>query len=73
VAVPSSDFWRNLVLYLVPMILSLSVHEYAHALVASRFGDDTPKREERLTLSPASHVDLFSIAVLAVFGGQLAP
>jgi Zn-dependent protease len=64
VAAPSSDFLRNLVLYLVPMVLSLSVHEYAHALVASRFGDDTPKREERLTLSPASHVDLWGTILI---------
>lgn len=64
VAVDSSDFLRNLVLYLVPMILSLSVHEYAHALVATGFGDDTPKREERLTLSPAAHVDLWGTLVI---------
>jgi Zn-dependent protease len=53
------EFLRNLVLYLVPMILSVTVHEYAHAIVATRLGDDTPAREERLTLSPAAHVDLF--------------
>lgn len=53
------SFLRAAVLYLVPMILSLSVHEFAHALVATRLGDDTPEREERLTLSPAAHVDVW--------------
>ncbi len=69
-AANSSDFLRNLVLYLVPMILSLTVHEYAHAFVATRLGDDTPQREERLTLSPAAHVDLFGsilIPTLSIF------
>jgi len=60
----SQQFVRNLVLYLVPMILSLSVHEYAHAFVATKFGDDTPMREERLTLSPAAHIDLWGTLLL---------
>lgn len=58
-----SDFLRNLVLYLVPMILSLTVHEYAHAFVAKRLGDDTAEREERLTLSPAAHVDAWGTLI----------
>jgi Zn-dependent protease len=58
-AAEPAELLRNLVMYLVPMTLSLTVHEYAHALVATRLGDDTPAREERLTLSPASHIDLF--------------
>ena len=39
------------------MILSLSVHEYAHALVATKLGDDTPELDGRLTLSPVAHID----------------
>jgi Zn-dependent protease len=39
------------------MILSLSVHEFAHAFVATKLGDDTPELDGRLTLSPAAHVD----------------
>ena len=61
-----NDILRKLVLYLVPMILSLSVHEFAHALVATRLGDDTPEREERLTLSPAAHIDLFGSILIPV-------
>lgn len=55
---------RNLVLYLVPMILSLTVHEFAHAFVATRLGDDTPEREGRLTLSPTAHVDVLGTLIL---------
>jgi Zn-dependent protease len=48
---------RALSLDLLVMALSLSVHEFAHAWVAYRLGDDTAEREGRLSLSPASHVD----------------
>ena len=34
------------------IIIALSVHEFAHAYVAYKFGDDTAKRQGRLTLSP---------------------
>jgi segregation and condensation protein A len=63
---------RNLVIYLVPMILSLSVHEYAHAVVADKLGDDTPEREERLTLSPASHMDVWGTLIVPTLSIVLA-
>ena len=39
------------------MILSLSVHEFSHAIVATKLGDDTPEADERVTLSPLAHID----------------
>jgi Zn-dependent protease len=64
------------VLNLVPMVLSLSVHEFAHALVADRLGDDTPRRQGRLTLSPLEHYDVFGTFIVpiaaTVFGGSFA-
>jgi Zn-dependent protease len=42
---------------LVPMIQSLSVHEFAHALTAYKLGDTTARDAGRLTLNPQSHVD----------------
>jgi Zn-dependent protease len=42
----------------VPVLLSLTVHEWAHARVAWALGDDTAKREGRLTLNPIVHIDL---------------
>ncbi len=42
---------------LIPLILSLSVHEYAHAWSARRLGDDTASRAGRMTLNPIVHVD----------------
>lgn len=39
------------------VLLSLTVHELAHAVVATRLGDPTARREGRLTLNPIKHVD----------------
>ena len=43
---------------LIPVILfALTVHEYAHGMVAYRLGDPTAKNAGRLTLNPLSHLD----------------
>lgn len=69
------DLLRNLALVLVPMILSLSVHEFAHAAVAAFLGDDTAERQGRYTLNPISHIDpigtLLLPALLVLSGSGL--
>ena len=45
------------ILWFVPVMLSLSVHEWAHAASAYRLGDDTAARMGRMTLNPISHID----------------
>jgi Zn-dependent protease len=48
-------------------------HEFAHAWVATRLGDDTPRNEGRVTLNPLAHVDWIGTALLpfimALLGG----
>ena len=39
-------------------------HEFSHAWVATRLGDDTPSRQGRLTLNPLAHVDWLGTAIL---------
>src|SRR3954466_14738255 len=39
-------------------------HEFSHAWVALRLGDDTPLREGRVTLNPLAHVDWIGTALL---------
>lgn len=39
-------------------------HEFAHAWMATRLGDDTPRREGRLTLNPLAHVDWLGTVIL---------
>jgi Zn-dependent protease len=54
----------QLVAGLIPLLLSLSVHEYAHAWTASRLGDDTAKRAGRFTLNPIAHIDPLGTVIL---------
>ena len=39
-------------------------HEFAHAWIATRLGDDTPRKEGRVTLYPLAHVDWLGTAIL---------
>ena len=58
--------WR--LMWLPIFILSLSIHEFAHAWSAWKLGDDTASREGRLTLNPLAHVDLFGTILLPLLG-----
>ncbi len=58
---------RTLMLF-VPLILSLAVHEFAHAWAAYRLGDDTAARAGRLTLNPFAHADLVGTILLPLLG-----
>jgi len=56
-----------LLFYFLPIfLLSLSIHEYSHALLAYKFGDDTAKKLGRLTLNPFKHLDLIGSIVMPV-------
>ncbi len=52
--------------FLIALLIGFSVHEYAHALIAYKCGDNTAKLEGRLTLNPVSHLDPVG-AVFLVF------
>lgn len=49
------------------VILAVTVHESAHALVADRLGDPTARALGRITLNPIPHIDLFSTILLPGF------
>jgi Zn-dependent protease len=52
-------------LFVLPIFLvSLTIHEYAHAWVAYRYGDDTAKSMGRLTLNPLAHISLFGTIIM---------
>src|SRR5215470_9116761 len=63
-------FLLRLVLQLPALLIAVTVHELAHALVADRLGDPTARALGRLTLNPLPHIDpLGALAfVLAGFG-----
>jgi Zn-dependent protease len=53
---------------LIPLLLSLSVHEWAHAWAAWRLGDDTARLQGRLTLNPIAHIDPVGTLLLPLLG-----
>ncbi len=54
----------RLLLYIPVLLLSLTVHEFAHAWSARRLGDDTAERMGRLTLNPLAHADPIGTFIL---------
>ena len=58
-------------LYTIPgVLIAITFHEFAHAKVADMLGDDTPRREGRISLNPLAHIDPigFTMLLFAGFG-----
>ena len=55
-------------LIVIALVVSLTFHEFGHALVALLFGDDTAKRAGRLTLNPAAHIDPLGLLMVLMVG-----
>lgn len=49
---------------LIILVLSICVHEFGHAIVATWLGDDTPSRQGRVTLNPVAHADPMGTLIL---------
>ena len=52
---------RDMIISLLVFVISMTLHEVAHGYVAYKFGDDTAKREGRITLNPLKHIELTGI------------
>ena len=63
------------IIVLVTILLSMTLHEAMHAFMGHFLGDDTAKAQGRLTLNPLKHIDpVMTIAlpvVLAIMGGPI--
>jgi len=65
---PTADRVVDLLNFMAILILSVAFHEAAHAWLADRFGDDTPREHGRMTVNPFAHVHpILTIALPAVF------
>lgn len=61
--------WLKHTLMIMPGILiGITVHEFAHAFVAYKLGDDTPKIQKRVSLNPIRHIDPIGIIALIFIG-----
>lgn len=57
-----------LILSIPGVIIAMTFHEFAHAWVADRLGDDTPRRQGRLTLNPFKHMEPIGMLMLLFAG-----
>jgi Zn-dependent protease len=54
--------------FAVTAILAFAYHELAHAVVADRLGDRTPRSYGRISLNPIVHLDPLGTILLLIFG-----
>lgn len=59
---------QQIVMSIPAVVIAFAFHEYAHALTATWFGDDTPRLQGRLTLSPLVHLDIMGTLLLLIGG-----
>jgi Zn-dependent protease len=55
-------------LILFTIVLSLTCHEYGHAITAKWFGDDTAEKAGRLNLNPLNHIDPMGLLMVVMIG-----
>lgn len=64
---------QNILIYGIPILFAITVHEVAHGWIANLLGDPTARVLGRLTLNPIKHIDLIGTilvpAVLYFVGG----
>ena len=61
-------FLQRILLQLPALLVAVTVHEVAHALVADRLGDPTARRLGRITLNPLPHIDPLGALCLVLAG-----
>ncbi len=55
---------QRIVVWILPVIFAITVHEVAHGWVAKKYGDNTASGLGRLTLNPIKHIDLVGTILL---------
>jgi Zn-dependent protease len=58
------QFVLTILIWALPTIFSIILHEISHGFVALQLGDDTAQRSGRLTLNPISHIDPFGTIIM---------
>ncbi len=64
----SSDVLINLLARVFVVFCILPIHEFAHAWVANKLGDDTARLKGRLTIAPLAHIDLMGALMIFIAG-----
>jgi metal-dependent protease len=57
---------KNILIIIPALLIAITVHEFGHAFMARKYGDETSKG--RITLNPFKHIDLIGLLSLFVCG-----
>ncbi|CAM3437993.1 site-2 protease family protein [Marinicrinis lubricantis] len=60
--------WDGLPFFILVILIAFTLHEFAHAFTAYKFGDNTAYKEGRVTLNPMHHIDLFGMILILLAG-----
>ena len=64
IGVNMSELIQTVLIYALPVIFAITLHEAAHGYAALRLGDNTASMLGRVTLNPLPHIDLLGTIVL---------
>lgn len=64
----SQQIVMGLLSALFVVFCTMPIHEFAHAYVATKLGDDTPRLRGRLTLNPLAHIDILGAVMILLVG-----
>jgi len=54
---PEYSLFEKIIIWAIPILFAITVHEVAHGWVADKLGDQTAKIMGRITLNPIKHID----------------
>ena len=60
------QFFNTISTWILPILISITMHEAAHGYTANLLGDDTAKKLGRVTLNPFKHIDKFGTILLPI-------
>lgn len=63
---------RDIIIYVLILVVSVTFHEFGHAFVANLLGDDTPRRQGRVTINPVAHADPLGTLLLPLISAYVA-
>lgn len=69
----STNIIQNILIYALPVLLAITVHEAAHGYAARHYGDNTAYLLGRITLNPLKHIDPIGtilIPLVLIFSGS---
>ena len=61
-----NEIIQTIVVYALPVIFAITLHEAAHAYAAKYFGDTTAYAQGRMSLNPMKHIDPFGTIILPI-------